>query len=181
MPSIHWRRLDVPGRDHAELTSTASGHRLAGAAHFHEDNGLVAITYAVTLSADWITQSAALRVMADSRRRRLNVASSLTHEWTVLGHPMPDVSGCLDLDLGFTPATNLISIRRLDLAIGERADITVAWLDVRANLLTPLAQTYHRVSTYEYAYRSPAHDFAATLVVDDHGFVRQYPLLWEEA
>ena len=181
MPSVHWRRLDLPGRDHADLTSTTGGHQLAGAAHFQDADEFVAITYIVTLTPDWRTQAAALRVMTRTGRRRLRVTSTGSSEWTVQGRSMPEVSGCIDLDLAFTPATNLIAIRRLALAIGASADVTAAWLDFRANTLTPLRQTYHRVSASEYAYSCPHLGFSAMLLVDGDGFVQRYPPLWEEA
>ena len=180
MPVMHWRRLDLPGQDHAELTSTTQGHRLVGGAHFEDTDGLIAITYAVTLSPDWKTQSAALRVMTHAGRRRVSIASSGAAGWTVQGRPMAAVSKCVDLDLAFTPATNLISIRRLGLAVGVSADVTAAWFDFRASTLAPLRQTYHRISVAEYVYGCPDLGFNATLRVDENGFVRRYPPLWEE-
>jgi hypothetical protein len=179
MPAVHWRRLDVPGRDQAELVSNDQGHRLSGAAHFLDHDDPVAITYLVTMHADWRTQAAALRIMTRTGRRRVRIESSGS-DWTVHGRLVPSVSGCTDLDLGFTPATNLISIRRLALDVGASADVTVAWLDFRATTLTPLRQVYRRLSSSAYAYSSPDHHFEATLEVDDDGFVRQYPPLWEE-
>ena len=181
MPSVHWRRLDLPGRDQAALTATDQGHGLTGAAHFQDADELVAITYFVTLTADWKTRAAALRVMTRTGRRRLSIRSNGAGGWTVQGRPMPAVSDCVDLDLAFTPATNLISIRRLALAVGASADVTAAWLDFRANTLQPLRQTYHRISASEYAYSCPDLRFNATLLVDEQGFVRHYPPLWEEA
>ena len=180
MSSVHWRRLDLPGHDHAELTATETGYRLAGAAHFREEAELVAITYAVSLTRDWTTQSAALRLMTNAGRRRIHISVNHDRDWAVHGHSMPAVTGCTDLDLGFTPATNLISIRRLSLAIGASAEVTVAWFDFRKKTLEPLRQIYRRTSDREYAYESPDHSFSATLLVDDSGFVRRYPPLWED-
>ena len=181
MPSVYWRRLDLAGRDHAELTSTPQSHRLAGGAHFRDTEGLIAITYAVTLAPDWTTRSGALRVMDNAGRRRLNITSNGAGEWMVQGRPVPAVSGCVDLDLGFTPATNLIAIRRLALSVGASAEVTAAWYDYRTQTLERLRQIYRRISTGEYAYSSPDHGFTSTLRVDEHGFVRRYPPLWEEA
>jgi hypothetical protein len=39
--------------------------------------------------------------------------------------------GCLDIDLGFSPSTNLLPIRRLTLAVGEAATVRAAWLPFR--------------------------------------------------
>ena len=94
---------------------------------------------------------------------------------------MPAVSGCIDFDLAFTPATNIISIRRLALEVGQRADVTAAWFDFRTNTLSPLRQSYRRIAAGEYAYACPDIHFMSTLRVDTAGFVRDYPPLWEEA
>ncbi len=42
--------------------------------------------------------------------------------WRVNGVMNADVTGCIDVDLSFTPATNLFTLRRLGLKVGEHAD-----------------------------------------------------------
>jgi len=39
------------------------------------------------------------------------------------------VDALRDIDLGFTPATNMNAIKRLQLPIGEHAEFTAVWLD----------------------------------------------------
>ncbi len=39
-----------------------------------------------------------------------------------------EVAVCVDIDLNFSSSTNLLPIRRLDLAIGQDAELTAAWL-----------------------------------------------------
>ena len=41
--------------------------------------------------------------------------------WTLDGAAVSGLEACVDLDLGFTPATNLLQIRRLALALGSIA------------------------------------------------------------
>jgi uncharacterized protein len=41
----------------------------------------------------------------------------------------PEFRDCVDVDLGFTPATNTLPIRRLGLEVGEAAGLAVAWLN----------------------------------------------------
>ena len=91
---------------------------------------------------------------------------------------MPDLEGCLDLDLGFTPATNLTQLRRVALPVGTGADIPVAWLDVPAGRLERLDQRYERRTVEGYWYAAPRFDYAALLQVSALGFVEQYPGLW---
>jgi hypothetical protein len=85
----------------------------------------------------------------------------------------------VDIDLGFTPATNLLQLRRLNLAKSEGADAPAAWVDLDGGgVLSELAQRYERRSESEYAYEAKRFDYAATLSVTEDGFVRDYPRLW---
>jgi hypothetical protein len=89
------------------------------------------------------------------------------------------VAGCVDLDLGFTPATNLLQLGRLALTEGQAADAPVAWLDVSAGTLEVLSQRYERRSATTYWYEAPGFGYAGLLEVAPTGFITRYPGLWE--
>ena len=82
---------------------------------------------------------------------------------------------CIDVDLGFTPATNLIVLRRLALGIGDQADAPAAYLAFPALRLVALPQTYRRLSRTRYAYAAPTEGYAGTLQVSPLGAVVDYP------
>ncbi len=82
-------------------------------------------------------------------------------------------------DLGFTPSTNLLQLRRLALAEGEAADVRVAWLDAAAGTLDRLDQRYERRTQSEYWYEAPRFEYAALLEVAPTDFILRYPGLWE--
>lgn len=99
--------------------------------------------------------------------------------WTLNGLVVASLENCIDLDLGFTPATNLLPLRRLDLAEGQSAEASAAWLDVAAGTLAVLPQRYQRRSKTTYWYEAPSVNYAALLEVAPTGFVLRYPGLWE--
>jgi hypothetical protein len=70
--------------------------------------------------------------------------------WTLNGQVVPNLDGCVDLDLGFTPATNLFQLRRVALQVGQTADVPVAWLDVPVGTLDTLHQRYERRTVEVY-------------------------------
>jgi hypothetical protein len=80
-----------------------------------------------------------------------------------------------DLDLGFTPATNLIPLRRLRLAIGEQADAPATYLAFPRLRLVELPQRYHRLDRERYDYRSPTAGYRGILRVSPLGAVIDYP------
>jgi len=99
--------------------------------------------------------------------------------WALNGAVVPEVGNCIDVDFGFTPATNLIQLRRLALEVGKAADAPAAWFDVSERTLVFLPQRYERRSESTYWYESPNAGYEALLEAAPNGFVRRYPGLWE--
>jgi uncharacterized protein len=177
---ILWRRLDVPGHDAATLQLGAGGAVLSGMAVFQED-GPTALAYVVNADREWKTTDA--RVWGWHRRHaiELRVHRDDAGTWTMNGAAYPAVEGCMDLDLSFTPATNLLTLRRLSLAVGECAEVRSAWLEWPEIRLTPLVQRYTRRSDTEYDYESdlPGGElFRSSLRVQPDGWVLDYGGLW---
>jgi hypothetical protein len=81
--------------------------------------------------------------------------------------------------LGFTPATNLIALRRLSLKIGQRAEAPAAYLSFPKMRLVKLSQIYRRASRTEYEYEAPTVGYAGTLQVATSGAIVHYPGLFE--
>ncbi|RPI24643.1 MAG: hypothetical protein EHM57_02500, partial [Actinobacteria bacterium] len=70
-----------------------------------------------------------------------------------------------------------LPIRRLDLAVGEAATVTAAWVGFPEHAVTRLEQRYERLDPTTYRYT--AGEFSVDLVVDDFGRVLSYPGVWE--
>src|SRR4029450_7953368 len=78
------------------------------------------IRYALVLDSSWATRSAHIvgRSSLGGHEVRLeNGAGS----WRVDGKPMPQLSGCIDVDLEASACTNTLPINRLRLKIGQAA------------------------------------------------------------
>ena len=85
----------------------------------------------------------------------------------------------MDLDLNFSPSTNLLPIIRLNLEVGQQAEVKAAWLRFPDLKLEPLSQVYEKLSEFKYRYSSRGGDFVTELTVNKLGFVTAYPELWE--
>lgn len=100
-------------------------------------------------------------------------------KWIVDGKDRVDLRECTDIDIEASPVTNTIPIRRYGLKVGERVDLTVAWVRFPNLVVAPLKQSYERLGDREYRYRS-ASGFTALIQVDDLGFVTRYGDVWKE-
>ena len=176
---VLWRRLDTAGHDACRLERTAEGWRLEGTAVFLEDGAPARLDYLLECDPAWRSRRGRVRGWIGARPVELSVERSIHGAWTLDRQLVEGLEDCFDLDFGFTPATNLTQLHRVDLEEGRAADVPVAWLDVTASSIEFLAQRYERRSALTYWYESPAADYSGLLEVTHSGFVRRYPGLWE--
>jgi uncharacterized protein len=178
---MRWRRLDVPGREEARIVRTATGWRLTGELDVEEAGFAGRLRYTIDCDPTWRTCSALVEGEAGGGPIGFALAADGAGHWTRDGTPLPELAGALDIDLGFTPATNTLSIRRLALAVGARASVRSAWLRVPELRLEPLEQTYTREAEKRFRYQAlvDGEPFTARLDTDAFGRVLCYEGLWE--
>jgi hypothetical protein len=123
--SILWRRLDRPGHDACRLLSRESGWHLVGTAVFAHERQPCRLDYSVVCDGGWRTQSARVTGWVGAEAVEIALSADSGRRWRLNGRECPAVGGCIDLDLNFSPSTNLLPIRRLGLGIGpENATCT---------------------------------------------------------
>ncbi len=175
--SMLWRRIDAPGHDACRLESANDGWRLEGAAVFHGKEGPTFLAYSVQCDALWRTVSGRVRGFAGERAVEAVIARR-DSVWTLNGIVVPELNHLVDLDLSFTPATNLQQIKRVPIAANESVSLPVAWFDVEAGTLTELPQTYERRGPNAFWYRAASVGYEGLLQLAANGFIRDYPNLW---
>ncbi|MEO8432356.1 MAG: putative glycolipid-binding domain-containing protein [Acidobacteriota bacterium] len=177
--SILWRRLDRPGHEACRLEGVPGGWRLSGSALFLHEGSPCRLDYAVATDASWNTVSASVEGWVGSRPIRLAIEAGPTRRWLMDGVPVEAVEGCADVDLNFSPSTNLLPIRRLSPEVGREISVRAAWLRFPSFALEPLEQTYRRTGDRAWRYESAGGRFTADLEVEDSGLVTRYPGLCE--
>ncbi|WP_421905960.1 putative glycolipid-binding domain-containing protein [Mameliella sp.] len=176
LATIHWRALDRDGEDKCRLARLDQGWMLVGHARFRDATGWAALDYVIRVGADWCTTSADITGDYGGDAVALRLARG-EDGWTVNEDPRPDLSAAEDVDLAFTPATNLMPLNRVP-EVG-RLETTSAWLRFPGPQVTPLTQAYTRERGGLVRYEAQETGFETHLSVDTHGFVTRYPGLWE--
>jgi hypothetical protein len=176
---MRWRRLDVPGTDRCALARSANRWRLTGQAVFADPRGGARLDYEVQADDRWHTLTGSVHGAVGSRSVALAIERTEDDRWWVNGTLVSGLDGLVDLDLGFTPATNLFPLRRLALRVGDAAGAAAAWLDDEQWVLRRLPQRYERRAADAWWYESPLGGYEGLLRVNDDGFVTDYPGLWQ--
>jgi hypothetical protein len=178
---VIWHCSLLASSEHASLFEHGDERRWQGLAVLPLEGEPCHIAYEVIIDRDWMPRSSSVTVTLPRQVRKIELRSDDVGHWEVNGSAAPHLDRCGDVDLGWTPATNTVPIRRLDLEIGDTATVVASWvrfpeLDVTAN-----EQQYTRLAPDRWRYRSGDYDFE--LVTDaTSGIVLAYgEELWRAA
>jgi uncharacterized protein len=176
--SCVWRRLDTPGLEWARFDDTG----IRGSVLVQLDGNPRFVTYAIRRDRHWHTRRATVEMEDWSGRRRLALRVDAAGRWFAGHRPLDWARGLLDVDLGVTPSTNTLPIRRLRLAVGDSAELIAVWVHFPSLEVRPLAQRYTRLGPSTYRYQSIVEGkvrFSARVSIDREGAVRRYAGLFQ--
>jgi len=137
------------------------------------------LDYVLETAAAWVTRTLRVTAAGDGWQRTLHQTRDPGGRWrSGPGGDLPAVPGAEDCDLGLSPLTNTMPIRRHRLHQEPGAvELTMAWVSVPDLGLHVSLQRYEHVRTTPTGavVRFSSGEFAADLVVDRSGFVLDYP------
>ena len=184
MREVMWWAWDGPGLGHLRLAVRESGVVADGVVLGVADGRSFRLAYEVRCDAHWRVRAA--RVGVPGEPPKVELLSDGEGNWTGPdGRDLPYLRGCEYVDISETPFTNTLPIRRLDLAPGDSAEISVAYFDGTELQPWPEPQRYTRLQETEgvelYRFLSLDGGFTANLPVDADGLVLDYPGLFRRA
>ena len=173
-----WQRNDGRGLERFELRSSFTEWILRGTILVLEGSEPAEARYEIHCDNSWKTQSAQLSLSLGGAVKELSVTRK-DGCWYENGQRNHRVSGSIDIDLAWSPSTNTLPIRRLQLSRGESSgSLRAAWVVFPELTLQPLEQEYRYMGDRRYWYASQQEAFHAELLVDEDGLVVTYGELW---
>jgi hypothetical protein len=115
---------DCTGLQLVTFRSEREGFRFGGAVISDRSEHPFGLTFGLEVDGSWnVTRSA----ISLGNGRSLVLRSDGKGHWTDChGVSLPELNGCIDIDISATPLTNTLPIRRLGLSAGERFDVVLS-------------------------------------------------------
>jgi uncharacterized protein len=176
--TVRWCDWKGNGLEHCCLRQSADGLHLEGIVAGTRES-LYGAHYAVRTDENFRTREVhvtyvdgpSLHILADGKGNWHDVIADAS---------LPSLEGCLDVDIGVTPATNTLPIKRLGLNEAESQNISAAYVPLFSQISGPFLPrradqrytclTLNRLYRYEGIFRA----FSADLEVDEFGLVWDY-------
>ncbi|WP_053957959.1 putative glycolipid-binding domain-containing protein [Sulfobacillus thermosulfidooxidans] len=177
MTHIFWRHTQGQSLEYCRFTFEP--HTTISGTIIGDLQGLRgALTYTVQCRPDGSTHWVQFRILSEREDRSGTLRRGENGSWLVNDTVDPRLMPCHDVDIGVTPSTNTLPIRRLRLDVGASQELSAVWIRFPDLTVHPLVQRYTRMAPNLYRYESLTSGFQVTLQVDRHGIVQDYPGLW---
>jgi hypothetical protein len=175
---IVWQRtLDNKSIEYCIVATRPGGVRISGHIIAAHESRPLKVAYEIRCGDDWAAQSVWIEQALDGSARDLRMARG-GDGWLIDGATDPRLAGCQEVDIGLTPLTNTLAIRRLGLAVGGASEITAAWVKLPALMVEPSHQRYERLGEEEYRYTNLDSGFTAIVTVDALALPVSYEGVW---
>lgn len=179
MVDVRWQAWNDDGLEHCVVDISATGMTLTGAVVGERETKYGAF---YTVRTDALFRTREVRVQYASGPV-LHIEADGCGNWRdlIAGSSLDHLNGCIDVDIGVTPATNSLPMKRLDLAAGESREILAAYVPLPSQIEngfipTRAKQRYTCLAVGRlYRYEDLFRNFAAELEVDRAGIVLDYP------
>lgn len=140
----------IPGSaEHSVITIVEEGIELEGVVLGGTPEEPFAIRYAVMAEPDGRCRGVTARTIGSPILAEI-FADGMGGWRDDDGRVLRELEGALDVDLGVTPVTHALVIRRLGLAVGESADLSVAVVDILGGEIRMEARHYVRLGEERY-------------------------------
>lgn len=184
---VMWAAAEGPGAEHLRLSLGGTGAIADGVVVGVEVGRAFRLRYVIRCDAGWRVREVRVEALEVDAGAIVLIADGAGRWSDGRGEALPELDGCLDVDLSATPFTNTLPIRRLGLRPGESAEIGVAFIAVPGFGVEAVRQRYGcleaRPDGGRYRFESPPDEglpegFVAELAVDGDGLVVDYPGLF---
>ena len=177
--TVLWRDDESNMVEYCALKDTGQGFRFEGVMVTAREGGPLRVAYQIVCDGQGLTRSVEVDAAGGLGDHRISLAVDGQRNWYCRGRELPDCRGFSDVDLGFSPSTNSLPIRRLKLNTGESHTLGVTWVRFPEFDVVAFPQRYTRTGPHQYLFESLIDDFKAELLVDDQGIVQQYGQFWK--
>jgi hypothetical protein len=176
-----WQWVQSPGLERFEFSRIGDEWVFRGTILTLSHDAPAEMRYEIACDRSFRTKNAKISLVDASGEHTLKI-DARDGRWFENGRENQVVNGAIDIDLGWSPSTNTLPLKRLKLEIGQSSgEFVAAWVRFPELTLQPLRQEYLRLGDRQYRYSSRGGAFVAKLTMDKDDLVMDYEGFWFRA
>lgn len=178
--AVMWQRIDSVSLEPLTLTEYDEGVHLDSVVIGMENNTPFRLHYYIGCDANYRVKRVYIQLDSDRQKPLQLFSDGEGHWFDGQNTPLPQLDGCIDIDITATPFTNTLPVRRLDWQKGQKRTLNMVYFYIPEMKFERDEQEYtcleqtSKGSVFQFAQP----DFTARITFDSNGLVTDYPELF---
>jgi uncharacterized protein len=176
---MFWEKQESSGSEYLELSYQNQTIQAESTVLFMENDVPQKVTYRILIDTNWKVMN--LFLIHHTLAKTLYLSSNGDGCWfDDEGNEIHSLRGAVNIDISCTPFTNSLPINRLKWIPNEPKLLEMVYVSAQDLSIKKVKQMYTLINDHEnkrtYHYRSGT--FESPVIVDEQGFVLEYPSLF---
>jgi hypothetical protein len=179
--TVSWKPVEYQGMEYLSLREVEDGFGIDSVVIAAQPEGSFRLDYRIQCDLSFAVRDVQLTL---SNSQTLHLSSDGHGNWFDENRQLlPELKGCIDIDILSTPFTNTLPIKRLDWAEGQTETLHMVYFTIPEMTIHADEQRYTCVEKTAdgaiFRFDQVATGFSVLLPVDADGLVLDYPGLFE--
>ncbi|MEO8613115.1 MAG: putative glycolipid-binding domain-containing protein [Chloroflexota bacterium] len=179
--TVVWKAVEYPGMEYLKFWEQSPGVVVSSVVIGVRAEGAFRLNYYVECDDSYTVRAVRLEYEG---RDELSLWKDERGNWyDTEGDLLPDLKGCIDIDISATPFTNTLPIKRIAWTVGQTETLRMVYFLIPEMTFHVDEQRYtcleQRADGATFRFEQLATGFTAVLPVDADGLVLDYPGLFE--
>jgi hypothetical protein len=179
---VAWKAVEYKGTEHMALREDENGFMVESVMVVLNDVSAFRLDYEINCDTGYAVREVKLNLVEELST--IHMTSDGRGKWfDNTGKPLPELEGCIDIDITVTPFTNTLPIKRINWTVGQSETLKMVYFLIPEMTFYADEQRYtcleQRADGATFRFEQLATGFTAVLPVDADGLVLDYPGLFE--
>lgn len=130
--------------------------------------------YQMVLDSAWKFKSLKVQMLTEPHKILMLSVDNVGRWFNQNNEHLPDLDGCIDIDISATPFSNSLPLKRLEEQLAIPQQLKVVYINIPELEVSVVIQRYTRISENRYQYQNLVSGFNAELTIDEQGLVLSY-------
>src|SRR5579885_2727640 len=176
---VVWKAVEHHGLEHLMVEEVQDRLYAHGDVISVENGAAFHLHYTVKCDNSFTVREVNMTLESDTPTGRLSLRSNRHGNWSGDRQtPLPELDGCIDIDISATPFTNTLPIRRIQWQVGQSEEFRMVYILVPDLKVSVMRQRYTCLAKTDqgatFRYENVDDDFKADITVDSDGLVVHY-------
>ena len=176
--NVNWKGIKYNSLENMKCIRVADTFRISSKISGNFNNCNFVCDYSLETTLNWEVKNFEIEFVTNECDKKF-IGKNYNGKWVINGIEEALYNNVTFIDISLTPFTNTLPIKNINFEKNIEQNISVIYLDVLGSNISLVQQAYKKITDTKFSYKNFQSNFETDILVDNDGFVLDYPNLFK--